>query len=177
MQLQKKYKSLSLLTKAVSQGFLANKCEIKMKTAISLHIVCPHCHAINRVPQERLDASPKCGACHLKLFTAQPIELTESHFNRHLSHNEISVLVDFWAPWCGPCKIMAPAFAKATAILEPKIRLIKVNTEEQPGLATRHNIRSIPTLALFSGGKEKARQTGVMDEQDLVRWAQTHNTQ
>ena len=142
---------------------------------MSLHIVCPHCHATNRVPQERLGASPKCGACHLALFTAQPVELTESDFNRHISHNDIPMLVDFWAPWCGPCKIMTPIFAKAATILEPKIRLIKINTEEQQGLAARYNIRSIPTLALFSGGQEKARQAGAMSEQDLVRWAQAHS--
>ncbi|MDH5480159.1 MAG: thioredoxin TrxC [Nitrosomonas sp.] len=142
---------------------------------MSLHIVCPHCHATNRVPPERLDASPNCGACHLALFTTQPIELTETHFSRHLSHNDIPLLVDFWAPWCGPCKMMAPAFAKAAKILEPKMRLVKINTEEQQGLAARYNIRSIPTLALFKNGQEIARQAGAMSEQDLVLWAQTHN--
>ncbi len=135
---------------------------------MSLHIVCPHCHATNRVPQERLDASPQCGACHLALFTAQPIELTESSFNRHISHNDIPALVDFWAPWCGPCKMMTPIFAKAATILEPKIRLVKINTEEQQALAARYNIRSIPTLSLFKGGQEIARQAGAMSEQDLV---------
>jgi len=129
------------------------------------------------VPQERLDAAPQCGACQLALFTAQPIELTENNFNRHISHNDIPILVDFWAPWCGPCKMMAPIFSKAATILEPKIRLIKINTEEQPGLAVRHNIRSIPTLALFNGGKEKTRQAGAVNEPDLVRWAQAHNNQ
>ena len=148
-----------------------------MTTTTSLHIVCPHCHVVNRVPQERLDASPKCGACHLKIFTAQPIELNESNFNRHLSYNTIPLLIDFWAPWCGPCKMMAPVFSKAAAILKPKIRLIKINTEEQPGLAARNNIRSIPTIVLFNSGKEKARQAGAIGEQDLVRWAQVHNNQ
>ncbi len=141
---------------------------------MSLHIVCPHCHATNRVPPERLDASPNCGACHLALFAAQPIELTENHFNRHIAHNGIAVLVDFWAPWCGPCKMMAPAFAKAAATLEPKIRLVKINTEEQQNLAARYNIRSIPTLVLFKGGQEITRQAGAMSEQDLVLWAQAH---
>jgi thioredoxin 2 len=140
---------------------------------MSLHIVCPHCHATNRVPADRLNASPQCGACHEALFTAQPIELTESHFNRHIFHSDIPVLVDFWAPWCGPCRMMAPAFAKAAILLEPKIHLVKVNTEEEQGLAARYNIRSIPTLALFKGGKETARQAGAMSEHDLVRWAQT----
>lgn len=142
---------------------------------MSLHIVCPHCHATNRVPKERLDASPKCGGCHQALFTAQPIELTEQHFNLHISHNSIPVLVDFWAPWCGPCKMMAPTFAKAANTLEPNMRLVKINTEEQQGLAARYNIRSIPTLVIFKDGKETVRQAGAMNEQDLIRWAQANS--
>ncbi|MBY0485100.1 thioredoxin TrxC [Nitrosomonas sp.] len=142
---------------------------------MSLHIVCPHCHATNRVPAGRLGATPNCGSCHQALFAAQPVELTESHFNRHIANNDIPVLVDFWAPWCGPCRMMAPAFTKAAALLEPGMRLAKVNTEEEQGLAARYNIRSIPTLALFKSGQEIARQSGAMSEQDLVRWAQAHN--
>ncbi|MCG7755427.1 MAG: thioredoxin TrxC [Nitrosomonas sp.] len=142
---------------------------------MSLHIVCPHCHATNRVPADRLEASPKCGACHQPLFAGQPAELTEHHFNRHITNNDIPVLVDFWEPWCGPCRMMAPAFSKAAAALEPHMRLVKVNTEEEQGLAARYNIRSIPTLALFKGGREIARQSGAMSGPDLIRWAQAYN--
>ncbi|MDV6348156.1 thioredoxin TrxC [Nitrosomonas sp. Is35] len=142
---------------------------------MSLHIVCPHCHATNRVPADRLEASPQCGACHQPLFAAQPAELTEHHFNRHITNNDIPVLIDFWAPWCGPCRMMAPAFSKAAAALEPHMRLVKVNTEEEQGLAARYNIRSIPTLVLFKGGREITRQAGAMGEHDLIRWAQAYS--
>lgn len=139
---------------------------------MSLHIVCPQCQAVNRVPEERLGATPKCGACHHALFTAKPVELTIDTFDRHLSGNDIPILVDFWAPWCGPCKMMAPAFARAAAVLEPKVRVAKLNTEEAQAVAARFNIRSIPTLILFRGGQEKARQAGAMQEDGIIQWAQ-----
>jgi thioredoxin 2 len=136
----------------------------------SLHLVCPHCHVINRVPAARLGQAPNCGQCHRLLFDAHPVELTAATFDRHISRNDIPLLVDFWAPWCGPCKMMAPQFAQAAGLLEPQVRLAKVNTEAEQGLGAQYGIRSIPTLALFRGGREIARQPGAMGAQDIVNW-------
>jgi thioredoxin 2 len=139
----------------------------------SLHIVCPHCDGVNRVPAVKLGEQPTCGKCKQPLFDAHPLELGSKNFAQHISRNDIPVLVDFWAPWCGPCRMMAPAFAQAAKQLEPGMRLAKLNTEEAQELAARHNIRSIPTLALFAGGLEIARQAGAMDAAGIVRWARS----
>lgn len=141
-----------------------------------LHLVCPHCDAVNRVPHARLGEQPNCGQCRQPLFTGQPIELPRSRFDRHLGRNDLPVLVDFWAPWCGPCRMMAPAFTQAAGMLEPQFRLVKVNTEAEQALGARFGIRSIPTLALFSGGREVARQAGAMGAADIVRWARSQRT-
>ena len=140
---------------------------------MSQHVVCPHCQAVNRLHEDRAGERPRCGQCHQPLFEG-PVELTARTFEAHVSRNDIPVLVDFWAPWCGPCKMMAPQFVQAAATLEPRVRLAKVNTEAEPDLGERFGIRSIPTLALFQGGREVARQAGALGAGDIVRWVQSH---
>ena len=134
------------------------------------HIVCPACNCTNRVPVDKLRDNPKCGKCKELLFKAHPLEINSSNFHRHISNNQIPVVVDFWAAWCGPCKMMAPVFEQAAARLEPRVRLAKVNTEIEQGLAAQFNIRSIPTMIIFREGREIARQSGSMDLESLINW-------
>jgi len=139
-----------------------------------LHIVCPHCQQVNRIPAARLGETPKCGHCRQALFTGHPLELNGTSFHKHLERDEIPLVVDFWAPWCGPCQMMAPEYAAAASELEPQARLAKLNTEVEPSVAGGYGIRSIPTLMLFRSGREVARQSGAMGRSDIVRWVRAH---
>jgi thioredoxin 2 len=135
------------------------------------HLVCPHCSAINRIPPDRPASQAKCGTCREKLFSGKPVNVDAASFERHTTRNDIPVIVDFWAPWCGPCLAMAPAYERAAAELEPDCRLLKVNTEEEQSLAAHYGIRSIPTLMLFLRGREVARRAGASDTRGIVSWA------
>jgi thioredoxin 2 len=140
----------------------------------SLHLVCPHCQTINRLIAERLNQNPHCGQCKQTLFTGPPMELTSQDFQKQIARNDIPVVIDFWAAWCGPCKIMAPAFAQAANTIEPLVRFAKLNTETEPGIAGQFNIRSIPTMILFKNSQEIARQSGAMNATEIIRWIKMH---
>ncbi len=140
----------------------------------SLHIPCPHCRALNRVPSPRLTEGPRCGQCRAPLFTGHTLALTAAEFELHASRADIPLVVDFWAPWCGPCRMMAPAYEQAANALEPQVRLARVNTEEQQALASRFEIFSIPTLVMFRRGREIARQAGAHSPDAIIRWVRDH---
>jgi thioredoxin 2 len=134
------------------------------------HVACPHCNAINRIPETRLSDGPNCGQCKQPLFTGAPLNLTDASFAAHVERSSIPVVVDFWAEWCGPCKMMAPHFERAAKQLEPDVRLAKLDTDANPNTAGRFNIRSIPTMILFKNGREAARKSGAMEANTLINW-------
>jgi len=140
----------------------------------SKHVVCPSCSATNRIPVDKFAAKPACGKCHKALFDGQPLVLNAANFQQHIERDDVPIVIDFWAPWCGPCQMMAPAFARAAMVLSPNVRLAKVNTEEQQNIAAKFNIRSIPTLVIFKNGREVGRQAGAMSAEQIKSWIENN---
>ena len=140
----------------------------------AIHVVCPNCGGINRLPSERLGENPSCGKCHKSVLDGVPVNLSSTSFDRFISKNDLPVVVDFWAAWCGPCKMMAPVFSQVASETATKFRFAKVDTEQAQDIAARYNIRSIPTMMMFRNGKEIDRVAGAMDQSGLKRWLSSH---
>jgi thioredoxin 2 len=142
--------------------------------AETLIVACPACNTLNRAPRDKLEAGSKgrCGHCGSPLFQGHPVALNTQNFEIHAGKSDIPLVVDFWAPWCGPCKAMAPQFETAASHLEPKVRFAKVNTDEEQELAGRFRIQGIPTMVLMKHGQEVARQSGMMNAAGIESWVQ-----
>lgn len=138
----------------------------------NLHIVCPQCRRTNRIPEDRISDVPKCGACKSPLFDGRPVEADRETLAVNVKNSDHPVVVDFWAPWCGPCRTMAPAFSQVAQSMMTRARFVKVNTEAEPALASLYGIRGIPTLIVFRGGKEVGRMSGAMDAAQLAAWVE-----
>jgi thioredoxin 2 len=136
------------------------------------HLVCTHCNSTNRVDTDKLEAELSCGSCHKPLFDKHPSSLSSISLQAQIAKSDVPVVVDFWAPWCGPCRSMAPEYEKACALIEPRARFTKVDTEANQDVGVQHNIRSIPTVAIFKGGKEVSRISGARSASDLASWVQ-----
>ena len=140
----------------------------------SIHLVCAHCGGVNRIPDTRDPADAACGKCHRPLLSGKPVALGDADFERFISRNDVPVVVDFWAEWCGPCRMMAPVFEQTAQSMEPGLRFAKVDTESARSVAARYNIRSIPTLIVFRNGQEVDRRSGALDGRTLAGWLSAH---
>jgi thioredoxin 2 len=139
----------------------------------TFQLVCGQCGQINRLPAGRAPTQSKCGKCHAPLFSGHPIEVDQAAFERHVAHSDLPLLVDVWAPWCGPCRAMAPMFARAAQELEPHVQLLKLNSDEAPDVSAKFGISGIPTLLLLQKGRELQRISGAMDSQRIVAWTRS----
>jgi len=138
--------------------------------SFSRKVTCPYCGAVERIPAEQFNDQLVCGSCHRAIFAARPLDLTSAEFTEKITGSDIPVLVDFWAPWCGPCKAMAPAFEKAAIAMESRVVFARLNTDEEQQIAQQFDIRAIPTMILFRDGKVVARHSGAMMGGDIEKW-------